>query len=80
MKLSMTLNYSGDPRAAAEDAAQLERAVAALTYVANECDAEIEKHCANVPPGEGRILSCLNKNAKSLDKRCTQALKDVGAE
>ena len=61
-------------------AAQLERAIAALTYLANECEAEIDKHCANVQPGEGRILSCLNKNAKSLDKRCTQALKDVGTE
>jgi F420-dependent oxidoreductase-like protein len=34
MKLSMTLNYSGDPRAAAEDAAQLERAGIDVGWVA----------------------------------------------
>ncbi|GJM37471.1 MAG: LLM class F420-dependent oxidoreductase [Acidimicrobiales bacterium] len=34
MKLSMTLNYSGDPRAAAEDAADLERAGVDVGWVA----------------------------------------------
>lgn len=34
MKLSMTLNYSGDPRAAAEEAAQLERAGVDVGWVA----------------------------------------------
>ncbi len=59
-------------------AAQLERAVAALTYVANECDADLEKFCESVRPGGGRLLDCLNKHDKEIDKRCTQALKDVG--
>ncbi len=59
-------------------AAQLERAVAALTYVANECDADLEKFCASVRSGGGRLLDCLNKHDKEIDKRCTQALKDVG--
>ncbi len=59
-------------------AAQLERAVAALTYVANECDADLEKFCKSVRPGEGRLLDCLNKHDKEIDKRCTQALKDTG--
>ena len=34
MKLSMTLNYSGDPRAAADEAAQLERAGVDVGWVA----------------------------------------------
>jgi hypothetical protein len=57
-------------------AVQLERAVAALTYVANECDADIEKYCAKVEMGEGRILECLKKN--KISKRCTQAITDAG--
>ncbi len=36
-------------------AAQLERAVAALTYVANECKAALAKHCADIKPGGGRL-------------------------
>ena len=40
-------------------AAQLQRAVAALGYVANECDADLDKYCAQVPAGEGRLFECL---------------------
>ncbi len=59
-------------------AAQLERAVAALSYVANECDGDLDQYCANVAPGEGRLLDCLNKKEKQLTKRYKQAQKDVG--
>jgi len=61
-------------------AAQLERFVAALGYVANECDADMDKFCAEVAIGEGRILKCLDENAIKISARCTQALKDVGAK
>lgn len=61
-----------------DSAAQLERAIAALTYVANECDQDLQKHCANVEVGEGRLLNCLEKNKKDVSGRCQQALKDVG--
>ena len=59
-------------------AVQLERAVAALSYVANECDADLEKFCQSVAPGEGRLLQCLEKNEKQVSARCNNALKDVG--
>lgn len=59
-------------------AAQLERAVAALSYVANECDGDLDEYCADIAPGEGRLLDCLKKKEKQLTKRCKQALKDVG--
>ena len=59
-------------------AAQLERAVGALTYLASECRDDLEKHCADVPAGEGRLLDCLNKNKKKASSRCRQALQDTG--
>jgi hypothetical protein len=59
-------------------AAQLERAVAALSYVANECDEDLDKYCAAVAPGGGRLLDCLEMKGKQLTNRCKQALKDVG--
>ncbi|MEJ2269091.1 MAG: cysteine rich repeat-containing protein [Desulfobulbaceae bacterium] len=61
-------------------AVQLERFVAALTYVANECDADMEKFCADIAVGEGRVLKCLDDNAEKISARCTQALKDVGSK
>ena len=59
-------------------AVQLERAVAALTYVANECAPDLQKHCARVEAGEGRLLECLQKNDAEVSNRCKQARKDVG--
>ena len=61
-------------------AVQLERFVAALTYLANECDADLEKFCANIEVGEGRVLKCLDENSSKISARCTQALKDVSAK
>jgi len=59
-------------------AAQLERAVAVLTYLASECGDDLETHCLDVPAGEGRLLECLNKNERKVSQRCKQALKDTG--
>jgi len=59
-------------------AAQLERFVAALTYVANECEDDLDKYCASVQAGEGRLAECLLvKNKGKVSKRCMQAMKDV---
>ena len=70
---------SGSCEYALYDAAiRLERAVAALSYVANECEDDIEKFCAAVEAGEGRLAECLNENEKKVSDRCNQALKDVG--
>jgi len=59
-------------------AAQLERAVNALTYVVNECRDDLTKFCSNIEPGQGRLLQCIDKNDAKVSKRCKQALKDVG--
>lgn len=61
-------------------AAQLERAVAALTYVANECKDDLKAYCSSVKPGEGRLASCIDKNKDKISERCKQAIKDVGIE
>ena len=59
-------------------AVQLERAVAALTYIANECRDDIKTYCSAVRPGGGRILKCLESNEDKLSDRCKSAAKDVG--
>ena len=61
-------------------AAQLERAINALAYVANECKDDLNAYCTGVKVGEGRLLDCLQKNDKKVSKRCKQARKDVGLE
>jgi hypothetical protein len=59
-------------------AAQLERAVAALSYVVNECGDDLKNLCSGVSAGEGRLLKCLEKNDSKVSDRCKQSLKDVG--
>jgi Cysteine rich repeat len=61
-------------------AVQLERAVAAISFVANECRDDLMKLCANVPPGEGRLLECLDQNAAKVSDRCQKAVKDVSGK
>ncbi len=57
---------------------QLERAVNALVYVANECRDDLRTYCSAVPPGQGRLLNCLDKQQAKISQRCTQALKETG--
>lgn len=59
-------------------AAQLQRAVTALTYVVNECRDDLTKLCSTIKPGEGRLLQCINKNSAKVSTRCKQAMKDTG--
>ena len=58
-------------------AAQLERFIGSLTYVANECDADLDKHCSAVEAGEGRLAECLLKNKSKLQKRCVVAIEQT---
>jgi hypothetical protein len=59
-------------------AAQLERAVAAMTYVVVECDNDLEKFCSAVHAGDGRLKECIDKNIANVSDRCKSAMKDVG--
>ncbi len=58
-------------------ASQLERALTALTYLANECRDDLKKYCSDVKPGEGRLLDCINKKKDAISDRCKTAFKDV---
>jgi len=58
-------------------AAQLERYLSNLTYLASECGDDLEKYCADTQPGEGRLANCIDKNKDKISKRCSQAIKDV---
>ena len=72
---------SGKCEYALYDAAvQLERAVAALSYVVNECADDLVELCADVPAGEGRLLECLAKNESKVTTRCKDAFKQIVEE
>jgi hypothetical protein len=58
--------------------AELEKSITGLKYAANECRDDLKAFCADIKPGEGRLIQCIDKNAAKVSKRCTQALKDSG--
>lgn len=58
-------------------ASWLEQAVVAMNYIAKKCDADIEKHCAAVEFGEGRILTCLMDHSEEVSDGCNKAVDDV---
>lgn len=60
-----------------DTAAQLQQAVTALTYLANECRADLKTFCSDVKAGEGRLIQCIEKNKDKISGRCKQAIKDV---
>lgn len=72
---------SGKCEYALFDAAiQLERAIAALSYVVYECAEDLDTLCADVPAGEGRLLDCLAENESKVTARCKNAINDIVME
>ena len=70
---------SGKCEYALYDAAvRLQRAITALAYVANECEADLHAFCSDIQPGGGRLLDCIQKNDAKVSNRCKQAMKDTG--
>jgi len=65
-------------RALYDSLGQLDRTLSNLQFAVTECNDDLKTVCAEVKPGEGRLLDCLNKNEAKVSKRCTTALKDVG--
>ncbi len=56
----------------------LERFVSTVSYVAGQCQQEIDTICGKTVPGEGRIASCLLDNKADLTAPCSAAIDDVG--
>ena len=44
--------------------------------LAIDCSPDIERYCAAVPAGDGRIESCLNRNLGSLSKNCVNSMRN----
>jgi hypothetical protein len=59
-------------------AVQLEQAVAALKFAAAQCKDDLKRFCADVKPGKGRGLACIDKNEKDVSQQCKDALKQTG--
>jgi len=58
-------------------AAQLQRFITGINYLATECRDDLKRYCSGVQPGEGRLIDCIDKNMEKVSGRCKQAIQDV---
>jgi hypothetical protein len=56
----------------------IKKGAAALDYSIGACEADADKHCLAVEPGEGRLLRCIKANQSQVSQQCLTALKDTG--
>jgi hypothetical protein len=61
-----------------EAAMSVKLGAAALDYSISACEADADKHCLDVQPGEGRIVSCIKANESKVSTECITALKETG--
>jgi hypothetical protein len=50
----------------------------AQTPAPNNCTADAKRLCADVKPGEGRVIACLVKEKANLTTPCSQLLAEMG--
>jgi len=58
----------------------LERALNKVEDAADACWNDIEKNCANIPEGGGRIAACLAAKKASLSSACQTAIGNLAAQ
>jgi hypothetical protein len=61
-----------------EAAMSIQLGAAALDYSVSACEADADKHCLDVQPGEGRLVSCIKANESKVSPECITALKETG--
>ena len=61
-----------------EAALSIKMGMAALDYSISACEADADKYCLDVEPGEGRLVSCIKANESSVSDACITALKETG--
>ena len=61
-----------------EAAMTLEAGMMAIDHSIKACEADADKFCLDVQPGDGRIVQCLVQNEPSLASQCVTALKETG--
>ena len=61
-----------------EAAMAIKMGAAAIDYSVRACEADADKYCLDVQPGEGRLLNCIKANESKVSEQCITALKDTG--
>ena len=58
----------------------LEQLAAAMVYVVEQCETEIETICSDVVLGEGKLPACLAEHDEDVSDGCKKAIADTVGE
>lgn len=61
-----------------DGSAPLQALANSFSIIGRSCGADIDRLCAAVEPGEGRIRACLNANMPKVTPACRTALEGLG--
>ncbi len=64
--------------AIAEAALAIRMSAAAINYSVRSCEADADKFCLDLQPGEGRIVHCIKEHEAEVSETCLTALKETG--
>ena len=62
----------------AEAALAIRMSAAAINYSVRSCEADADKFCLDLQPGEGRIVHCIKEHEAEVSEACLTALKETG--
>ena len=62
----------------AEAALAIRMSAAAINYSVRSCEADADKFCLDLQPGEGRIVHCIKEHEAEVSETCLTALKETG--
>ena len=48
--------------------------------LAQACHTDVQTHCPNIQPGEGKIMQCMKKYRSQISDGCKAAMKDAQAK
>ena len=61
-----------------EAAMSIRMGAAAINYSVRACEADADKFCLDVQPGEGRMIRCLKEHETEVSEACITSLKETG--
>jgi len=62
----------------AEAALAIKMSAAAINYSVKACEADADKFCLDVQPGEGRMIRCIKEHEAEVSEACIISLKETG--
>ena len=61
-----------------EAAMSIRMGAAAINYSVRACEADADKFCLDVQPGEGRMIRCIKEHETEASEACITSLKETG--